>query len=325
MTSIDRIKKLMLAVSAVALLAGAWMSFSFGAAMSLAHGITLALLTFVAAFMFVLIDHLKANGLATWKAAALSAVACLFLSAEFFSHVGYTIGTRVENTEMTSVQNVKYEDSREMVADNKANLKMWQARLAELQKQNGWTASVSADALKAKLPGLELKIDQEIKRGGCGPMCLKYTQERDEVKAQIATVEEVVDLTGKIAATQRKVDEFREKSAKTEYRSSPIVNQTKFVAQIATVSLEPGKEPLTWVQIAIGFLIAIVTTFLAPYVNYLVFGDALKHPSSKPAIADKVHTAMQQAMQTPARLQGYVMQLGVNGEPIAQKVHQIPA
>lgn len=321
-TSIDRIKKLMLIVSAVALVAGAWMSFSFGAAMSLAHGITLALLSIVAAFMFVLIDHLKANGLATWKAGALTGVACLFLTAEFFSHVGYTIGTRVENTEMTSVQNVKYEDSREQVTDNKANLKMWRERLSKLQAENGWTATVTADALRAKLPSLNLAIEQESSRGGCGPKCLQFTKERDDVQAQIATAEEVGNLNKQIAATQSLVDKYREKSAAVEYKSSPIVNQTKFVAQLTTLSLEPGKDPLTWVQIAIGFLIAIVTTFLAPYVNYLVFGDAVHTPTKRQPIADKVHTALQQMAQ---KTDGFMVQRGVNFEPIATKIHQIPA
>jgi len=276
MTDIDKIKRGMLAVSMIALASGAWMSYSFGAAMSLAHGLTLALLTIVAAFMFVLIDHLRANGLAPWKAGLLSAVACIFLAAEFFSHVGYTIGTRVENTELTGVQNTKYEDSREQVVDNKANLAMWKARLAKLEAENGWAATVTAEALRAKLPGLNLAIEQESKRGGCGPRCLQFTKDRDETQAQIAIAEEKTDLTKKIEATQKLVDRYREKSAETKYASSPIVNQTKFVAQIATVSLDPGREPLTWVQIAIGFLIAIVTTFLAPYVNYLVFGDGLR-------------------------------------------------
>jgi hypothetical protein len=324
MTSIDRIKKGMFLISTVALVSGAWMSFSFGASMSFAHGITLALLTFVAAFMFVLIDHLKANGLATWKAGLLTGVACIFLAAEFFSHIGYTIGTRVENTEMTEVQNIKYDDSREMVADNKANLKMWKERLADLEKQNGWTATVSADALRAKLPGLELQIDQESKRGGCGPLCLKYTKERDDVKAQIATVEEVTGLKKQIEATQRKVDDYREKSAKVEYKSSPIVNQTKFVSQLATVSLEPGKAALTWTQIAIGFLIAAVTTFLAPYVNFLVFGDAVH---SKTTLADKVSTSLQQAAQKSntiiQRIDGAILTRDPLGNIVAKQVQAL--
>lgn len=278
--TIDNIKKLLLFIGAAGLISGAWMSFSFGAAMSLAHGITLALLSCLAAVMFTAIDHLRAHGLTPWKSYVLSALAVVFLGAELFSHIGYSVGTRVENTEMTGIQNTKYEDSREQVVDNKKNLAMWNERLGKLETENGWAATVTAESLRSKLPGLNLQIEQEAKRGGCGPNCLRYTKERDDVQAQIAIAEEKTDLTKKIEATQKLVDKYREKSATVEYKSSPIINQTKFVAQLATVSLEPGKEPLTWVQIAIGALIAVVTTFLSPFAFYLAFGDLLHKPST---------------------------------------------
>jgi len=271
MTNIDKIRRGLIVIGTIGLLSGAWMSFSFGAAMTLAHGITLALLTCLAAIMFTAIDWLKAGGLAGWKVKTLTGLAVVFLGAELFSHVGYTVGTRVENTEMTGVQNVKYSDTREQVVDNKANLKMWQERLTQLK----WNGVVTADALRAKLPGLELAIAQESKRGGCGPICLQRTKERDEVQSDIARAEEAANLTKQIAATQNLVDKYRENSAKVEYKSSPIVNQTKFISQIATASLEPGKEALTWAQISIGLLIALVTTFLPPFAYYLAFGDTL--------------------------------------------------
>lgn len=269
MITIDHIKtRIMLPVGVAALISGALMSFSFGAAMSLAHGITLGLLTFVAAFMFPLIDQLRITGASKFKTGALTALAIVFLGAELFSHVGYTVGTRVENTEMTGVQNVKYTDTREAVVDHKANLAMWKSQLSQLK----WNGTVSADALRAKLPGLELAIAQESKRGGCGPVCLQRTKERDEVQAQIGTAEAANDLSTRIEATQRLIDKSRDKAAVTEYKSSPIVNQTKFVAQLSTMSLDPGAGPTTWVQIAIGVLVALVTTFLPPYVFELIFG-----------------------------------------------------
>ena len=100
-----------------------------------------------------------------------------------------------------------------------------------------------------------------------------YTKERDDVQAQIGSAEAANDLSKRIEATQRLIDKSRERSAVTEYKSSPIINQTKFVSQIATASLEPGTAALTWAQIAIGLLIALVTTFLPPFAFYLAFGD----------------------------------------------------
>ncbi len=51
------------------------------------------------------------------------------------------------------------------------------------------------------------------------------------------------------------------------------MNQTKFVSQLATGDLEPSKEAFTWSQIAIGVLIAFVTTFLAPVCFFIALRD----------------------------------------------------
>lgn len=277
--SIDRVKQALIVIGCIALVFGSWMSYSFGTSMKFAHGVILGVLTVFAAIMFVAIDHLKANGLKGWKINAITALSIIFLGVEFLSHVGYTVGTRVENTEMTGVQNTKYSDSREQVVDNKANVKMWQERLAQLK----WNGVVTADALRAKLPGLELAIAQESKRGGCGPICLQRTKERDDVQSDIAKAEEAANLTKQIAATQALVDKYREKAAVTEFKSSPIVNQTKFMGQLVTLSLEPDQAALTWTQIAIAAVISLVTTFLSPFAFYLAFGDNLHKASASRA------------------------------------------
>lgn len=282
MLSIEKIKtRIMLPVGVAALVSGACMSFSFGAAMSLAHGITLGLLTFVAAFMFPLIDQLKINGASNFKTGALTGLAIVFLAAELFSHVGYTVGTRVENTEMTGVQNTKYSDTRDQVVDHKANNAMWKERLAKLTEQNAWVASTTHEALRTQLETAQKSIDLEAARGGCKSKCLAEMDKKAKLEAQIAIAEERKDLTKQIAATQALIDKSREKASVTEYKSSPIINQTKFVAQLSTMSLEPGAGPTTWVQIAIGVLVALVTTFLPPYVFELIFG-ASAHKSEQP-------------------------------------------
>jgi hypothetical protein len=107
-----------------------------------------------------------------------------------------------------------------------------------------------------------------------------------DLEARIAVSEQAADLTKQINATQSLIDKSREKAAVTEFKSSPIVNQTKFVSQLATVSLEPGAAALTWAQIAIGFLIALVTTFLTPYAFYLAFGDMAHKASASRAPAN---------------------------------------
>lgn len=275
---IDRIKQVLIAVGLIALASGAWMAWSFGAAMSKAHGLTLALLSIVAAVMPTMIDYLrKLNRKPT--AYVLTLIATLFIGAEYFSHLGYTIGHRVADTEQTGIQNTKYADTREAVTDHKANLAMWQERLKTLTAQHAWAPVTKADGLRSELATLRERIEEEKKgkrgrKAGCGTECERLQNQANALEQRIATAEEAENLTKQINATQALIDKSRAKAAATEYRSSSIVNQTKFVAQIWTTNLEPGAEPMNWTQIGIGALIAIVTTFLAPVCFFMAFGDA---------------------------------------------------
>lgn len=305
-TDIATVKRVLVASGAVALVSGAFMAFSFGYSMSLAHGITLALLSVVAAVMPTMIDHLRRAGRIP-TAATLSLFAVLFVGAEYFSHLGYTIGHRVGDVEQTAVQNTRYDDTREQVADHRANLKMWQAQLTKLQADNAWAPTIKADGLRSELATLKARIEEEKKgnrgrKAGCGKECERLQNEAVALEQRLATVEQATDLSARIEATQRLVDSSREKAAKTERRSSPIVNQTKFVGQLFTVSLEPGKEAMTWTQIGIGALIAMVTTFLAPLCFFMAFGDQPR--SSGDATVDERQSAQGQIIHTIERIPG---------------------
>jgi hypothetical protein len=51
-----------------------------------------------------------------------------------------------------------------------------------------------------------------------------------------------------------------------------VVNQVNFVSQIWTGELSPDEMSMTWTQIAIGALLALVTTFLAPIMLHIALG-----------------------------------------------------
>lgn len=261
-------ERVLLYVGLAALAVGCAMTFAFGLSMSKLHAVALALLSIAAGVIWGPIDRLRAAG-RKGLARFLTACGVFFICAELFSHLGYTVGNRVAEVEMTGVQNVKHQMAGDAVEDNRASLKMWTERLQKLEGEHAWTATVTADALRAQLASANLAIEQEAKRGGCGPRCLARTKERDDIATRIALAEERGELAKKIEATRRIVDDRRDKAAATEYKSSAILNQTKFVSQLATLELDPGRAALTWAQIAIGFVVALVTTFLAPVCLYL--------------------------------------------------------
>jgi hypothetical protein len=286
---IATIRKVALWLGLTALAVAAVMSFLYGLSMSFSHAVCLGLLTLAGSIIFPYAGHLQSAG--SRKAALFFTVGALFLSVEFFSHVGYSVGQRVMNAEETGVQNTNYKLAQDSVGDEKELIASMKKRLADMQAQNAWATSVTADALRAQIAPMELAIAQETARGGCGPKCLKLTREKGDLEAKIATTEQIETLTGQIAATQRVLDKKAEKATTTEFKSSAVVAQTNFVAQLATLSLDPDRSALTWVQIFIGFMIATVTTFLAPTLIAMALGPIEFTPGASKVIAKATEKA----------------------------------
>ena len=270
-------KLVMLYIGIAAALVAVWMTFSYGRTMSFAHGVSMGLLTLVAAFIWTAADHYRKIG-QKYAGTALMVLGVLFTTVEYFSHIGYTVGNRVTVTEEVGIVNTAYQQNQDAVTEDKANLEMWRKQLADLKEQNAWTASVTADGLRANLASADKAIELETKRGGCKSKCLALMEKKADLESRIATAEQVGDLSKRIEATQRILDGKRTTATKSEFKSSPIVNQTKFAAQLATQEIEPSKEAMNWTQILIGALIAFVTTFLAPTCFYIVFGDQKADP-----------------------------------------------
>lgn len=249
------------------LIVAAAMSFDFGYQVSFKHGAFLAGLTFVAAFgpdaaHKAFTDKRWFSG----GAIAAGAAVCLFL--ELVSHQSYTAGIRGDNIMGAKVQNAKYTGAQKAVNEDETNLAMWQERLKKLQAENGWIATVSADAMRSKLRSANLAIEQEAKRGGCGPKCLGLTKERDELESRIKLAEARDDLTGKIEATKRVVDGAREKAETVEYKSSPVVHANQSIADAFAFirsfgsETEPSETVEKGSQISINFGMALAGTGL---------------------------------------------------------------
>lgn len=264
----DSNPKVLLYVGYAAVALGFCMTFEFGRSMSLLHAGAMGLLTIAAAFMWPEVDR-RWRDKRKISAGLMTAAGILFVGVELFSHLGYTVGHRIRDAEEATVQNARYSSAQEAVSEDKTNLAMWQERLKKLEGEYAWLPTVTSEALQARLASANLAIEQESKRGGCGPKCLERTKERDEIASRMNLARERADLTGKIEATKRVLAGARDKADTTEFKTSKIISQTKFVSQLATFELEPGKAALTWAQIGIGFLVALVTTFLGPVCIYL--------------------------------------------------------
>jgi hypothetical protein len=238
----DTYGKVVLALALVGLASSAAMAFFFGISVSLMHGIFLI----VVSIGFALGPHLAHK---VWlKGARTSAVMigllCVPLGVvEWYSHNGYTAGLRGVDIGDAKVQQAKYQSAHVAVDDDKTNLEMWRKRLAALETEHAWAASVTADALRAQLTSANLAIDLEAKRGGCKAKCLARTKERDDIATKIALAEEKADLTKKIEATRNVLAKARDKADTTEFKHSAAAQQATSIAKLVSMVVSGSLNP----------------------------------------------------------------------------------
>lgn len=273
-----------LALGLFSLAAAAGMSFAVGWKMTALHAIFLACLSFVTAF-------LPEAAYKAWNegkkgvAIALTLIAPPLFAVEFGQHAAYTAGIRGHDLATTKVQNIKFDDGRGNVEEAKKTLAMFEKRLADLQGENKWTTSVTADALRAKLQSLNLAIDLEAKRGGCKEKCLARTKERDETASRIAVLERVDETTAKIEATKKVIASAREKAATIEHKSSQTEHMNAFLSKAASFlgkgELTPDAYTEEGTQLSANLAMALVGTGL-PALALFVAGLYRREEEAQP-------------------------------------------
>ena len=277
----ESVRKISLYVGLIGLVVGMGMAFEYGRAMSPLHAASLGLLAIVVSIAFIAREVYAAEG--KHFAANMALIAGIAFSiGEYGTHFGYTVGTRVAETQQTGVTNATYAAIQKNRDSEVANLDLWKKQLATLLEANAWAATVKADAMRGKLELANKEIADETARGGCKKECNKRMKERDDLAERIGKIEQAEDLTKRIEATQRLLDKKVEVAAKTEFHSSKIVNQTAGFAQIATWSDEPSASAMSWTQLLLGAIIAAITTYLAPFCLSFAFsgmGDQRRHSS----------------------------------------------
>jgi hypothetical protein len=257
--------KFWLFLGLVSLAAAAGMSFMVGMKMTVLHALFLAVLSFVTAFLPDAAYRAWGEG-KRGVSVILAILAMPLFVVEFGQHAAYTAGIRGNELAVTKVQNIKYDDGRGDVEDAKRTLVMFEKRLADLQGENKWATTVTADALRAKMESLNLAIKLEAERRGCKSKCLERTKERDEIASRIALLERVDETTKKIEATKAVIANARVKSATIEHKSSQTEHMNAFLSKAASFvgkgELTPDAYTEEGTQLSANLAIALAGTGL---------------------------------------------------------------
>lgn len=190
-------------------------------------------------------------------------------SLNLMSNLGSVGWQRDSVAAAAKVQNTRYDDVRDQVTEGKASLEMWKARLAKLEAENAWAATVTADGLRAQLDAAQKAIDLEAARGGCKSKCLALMEKKAELESRISIAEETGGLRKKIEATKAVLAKHREKAENTDVIVAAPVSQVSYFASMATVSLEPTDFAKQWTDRGMASWLAIGLCF-APILFGLI-------------------------------------------------------
>lgn len=213
-----------------------WISEPESWGQAAAQCIAFGLCTFAVSYLPTLIYWAYRN--ADYATVGIGAAILLIATPfDFMSSAGGVGTSRSLSIQQSDVQNVKWDDKRQTLADLKSTESLWVKRLDKLESENGgWLTSVTAEGLKKRLPGLNLAIELEAGRGGCGPICEEKTKMRDEVESRIATIDKRVDIEAQIVATRALIEKARDNSAVVEKGTSPSAAQSGFMAKLTSMS-----------------------------------------------------------------------------------------
>lgn len=205
--------------------------------------------------------------------AVLSTIVCLITAFGSLNHVfGESVATAKH-------QNVKLDDVGAIIAKEEDNERIYVNRIAELSKNGGgWVTTTTADALRAKLPGLELAIQQEAAKGGCKGQCLKRTQERDDVMEKIGTLEAVSKTETMLKATREALAKYRDKRGTTERGESGVMDQNAALAGWFTLTLEPSSTSQAWTGRSVASILVLFMVLGAFGFNSLGHADGTSQP-----------------------------------------------
>lgn len=272
-------------VGLVTLIVAMCMSAKFGWQLSLMHAVTLGVVGIFTAFVPDAAIELWRKGRWALAIGLLLVVSPMLFVVEFYSHAGYTSGLRGVELTDARVANVKHDDKRGQVETDAAAVTFWRAEVDKLREAGAWAATTTAEAERARLPGLELAIAQEARRGGCKSRCLERTRERDEVKARIATIEKIDEAKVKLEAAERALASARGVAGQSEFKASAIDNQQKFLGRVAAFvtsagsTLEPTEFQTQAAEFSASNLIALILTF-GPALAFVLMGtDRVMRPA----------------------------------------------
>jgi hypothetical protein len=262
-------------------------------------GLLFAGVTWAAAHMLTEIDGFWSEGRRT-AACGLMAVFGLFFVAEYCAHTLFNVGHRATDIEHANLQNTRFDDTQSQKSELADKKKLLEGRLDKLEAQYAWMSTKPSAAWKAEIANLEgdkvyarSKQCSNVTKADSRSLCDKLA----ELRANLAVAEDHDKTSEMLAATETALLNTREKSAGMAKGESSAAEQTKVIAQLASLDLAPSASSLAWTNLGISGFLSLVSSIAAAVSNWLAAGI-----KSVSVFAARVKTAVVEANPLQAQI-----------------------
>lgn len=275
-------------------------------------GVLLAICTFIVGYALTFAFQAYKRQMREVGHAAVALFA-IGVCVEFLSHTGFTAANRDTTIAQARLQQT-------VTGHNIGEVDQLSKTVQRLEERLRMTPVRNAEQAQAAIDQMQADRLWDV-TDGCkrttGPKTRDFCSSYASAIADKAGATEAITMREELKTARADLAKARKATAESNVDPASAASQGLALASIFTMSDKPGEKAVFWAGIGISSLLALFAIAAGGLLNFVAY-------AFDGTTAHKVQAALQQAMQTPANLQGYVMQLGVNGEPIASKVHMAP-
>lgn len=248
----------------LALIGDAWLSIKFGYSIAAEMAIIAGVISVASGLMLVAAMFFDRIGW-RWLGRGLAALWVPVFLFNCWSNMGVSTANRMGEVQAAKVQQTTYDGAKSNVEEAKRSLELFQKQLATLLEQNAWAGTVTADGLRAQVADLRKAEVAEARLGGCGQKCRAIQNQITDVQGRIAVAEQRADLTKRIEATKKVIEDRRAQLASTDKGISSTANQSTLYAKLISFNLasDPDADMVTVANESTGIGFAVILALIA--------------------------------------------------------------
>lgn len=252
-----------------------YLTYTYGANISSGIAWALTIASFMASYIWPIMVEVLRNapggilGHAIKAMAVALAVGLSFL--DITTNSSTTGSHKAVDVQKASLQTTRYDDARRTVADLEAKKTFFRQRIKQLEGSDGWKGEHPSASYDGKIAAKREAVRQETNRGGCGPVCLKLTNELAQLEASRAVSEAHEKAQRMLAASVAGLQKARAEAKATNKGFSNTEHQNVKLASIFTLDRKPGEGAVWWTDTGMMLWIGVIITLASQFFNLLAW------------------------------------------------------